>query len=130
MLTQDDYKLYTGEVTNYADDDWQRLVNLASSRLASFLCLDELPIVDGVLPVDLSMLLANFVCLMLASRGRNLRVASKKVRNFTISYDNGSAANAFAELQQSYGDIIAKYSACGIGIAVERDAVRCYDGCL
>lgn len=130
MLTQDDYKLYTGEATNYADDDWQKLVNLASSRLASFLCLDELPTTGGALPADLAMLLANFICLMLASRGRNLRVASKKVRNFTISYDNGSAANTFTELQQNYSDIVARYSACGSGIAVESDAVRCYNGCL
>lgn len=130
MLTQDDYKLYTGEAVNFSDADWQKLVTLASSRLASFLCLSGLPTDDGVLEPSLALLLANFICLMLAGRGRNLRVSSKKVRNFTISYDNGSATNAFAELQQNYGDIIAGYSACGLGIAVERDAVRCYDGCL
>lgn len=130
MLTQDEYKLYTGEATNYADDDWQKLVDLASSRLASFLCLDSLPSDEGVLEPSLGLLLANFICLMLADRGKNLRVTSKKVRNFTISYDNGSAANAFAELQQNYGDIIADYSACGLGISAESDPVRCSDGCF
>lgn len=130
MLTQDDYKLYTGEAVNFSDADWQKLVDLASSRLASFLCLDQLPTTDGELPADLTLLLANFICLMLADRGNGTRVASKKVRNFTISYDNGSATNAFADLSNRYGDIIATYSACGLEISVERDAVRCCNGCF
>lgn len=128
MLTQDDYKLYTGETVNYPSDDWQKLVSLASSRLAGLLCLNELP--DIAEYVDIALLLANFICLMLESRGKNLRVASKKVRNFTISYNDNNAANAFAELQRNYGDIIEKYSACGTGVSIERDAMRCYDGCL
>lgn len=42
MLTQDDYQLYTGQAVNFSEDQWQKLVNIAASRLASFLCLDSL----------------------------------------------------------------------------------------
>lgn len=131
MLTQGDYKLYTGETVNYADDDWQKLVELASGRLASFLCLAELPAdKKGALPTDLTMLLANFLCLMLESRGKNLQVASKHIRNFTIDYQDSSATNAFTKLQENYSDIIAKYSACGKSFAVESNAPRCCNGCF
>ncbi len=130
MLTQDDYKLYTGEAVNFSKEDWTKLVSMSAVRLAGFLCLEELPMVDGELPADLTLLLSNFLCLMLASRGRNLQVSSKKVRNFTINYDNDGATNAFSKLEEQYGDIIAKYSACSVGFAVESDAPRCPYGCF
>lgn len=130
QFTQDDYKLYTGQSVNFTDEDWQKLVQLASSRLARFLCLESLPTEDEELPSDLALLFANFLCLMLADRGNNPHISSKKVRNFTINYDNNSATNAFAELSETYGDIIAKYSACGLGISAERDAPRCCNGCI
>ena len=42
-MTQDDYKLWTGRTTNFAEADWERIVANAAGRLASFLCLDVLP---------------------------------------------------------------------------------------
>jgi len=131
MLTQDDYKLYTGETTAFSETDWQKLVSMASVRLAGFLCLEELPKdSEGNLPADLTMLLANFICLMLAGRGRNLQVSSKRVRNFTINYQSSSVTNAFAKLKGEYSDIIAKYSQCGDGYAIESNPRRCCDGCF
>ena len=106
MLTQDDYKLYTGETSALSTEDWEKMVGLAVFRLENALCLEELPTQDGEIPEELKMVLANFICLMLAGRGRNLQVSSKKVRNFTISYNNSSVANAFSKLQQEYGDIL------------------------
>lgn len=130
MLTQDEYKLYTGETVNFSDDDWQQIVSMSVVRLAGYLCLEELPLdADGNLPEELKLVLANFICLMLAGRGRNLQITSKKVRNFTINYGNGSAANAFAKISDQYGDIIAKYSQCNYGFRVERNT-RCEDGCF
>ncbi len=38
-MTQDEFKLYTNQTVNYTDDDWAILVNIAESRLASFLSL-------------------------------------------------------------------------------------------
>ena len=129
MLTQDDYKLYTGETSALSTEDWEKMVGLAVFRLENALCLEELPTQDGEIPEELKMVLANFICLMLAGRGRNLQVSSKKVRNFTISYNNSSVANAFSKLQQEYGDILGKYSQCRTFIA-ERPAPRCPYGCF
>lgn len=125
MLTQDEYKLYTGETVNYSAEDWQKLVSMAAVRLAGFLCLEQLPTdKDGKLPDDLAMLLANFLCMVLAHRGNDNQITSKHVRNFTINYGS-DAANAFAKLEENYGDIIVKYSQCGTGVCVECNARRC-----
>lgn len=130
MLTQDDYKLWTGEAVNFSDEDWQKIVSMSAVRLAGFLCLEELPTdADGDLSEELKLILSNFICLMLAGRGRNLQVASKKVRNFTINYNSSNATNAFAKLNDTYGDIIAKYSNCRTGFRAEK-STRCEDGCF
>lgn len=42
MLTQDDYKLYTGSAVNFTEEQWEKLVNMAASRLAGFLCRNSL----------------------------------------------------------------------------------------
>lgn len=129
MLTQDNYKLYTGETSSLSDEDWSKMVSLASSRLAAQLCLEALPTdADGEISEELKLVLANFICLMLADRGRNLQVSSKKVRNFTISYFNNGVTNAFAKLSQEYGDILGKYSNC-TSIAYERNYPRCGGDC-
>lgn len=122
MLTEDEYKLYTGKRSKLSDKDWNNIVELASLRLAGLLCLDALP---EPLPADLKLLLANFICLMLGARGDKAPVVSKKVRNFTINHGNDTSS-AFAKLNERYGDIIGKYSACGSGFAVEK-STRC--GC-
>ncbi len=125
MLSQADYALYTGKTPNFSDEDWNKLVNLAAGRLAGLLCLDALP---APVPDDLQMLLANYICLMLAGRGDKSSVTSKKVRNFTINY-SADNTSALAKLKQKYGDIFAKYSACGSGFAVEK-STSCDDGCF
>lgn len=170
MLSQDDYKLYTGVSSGYSDEQWQKLVDLAASRLARLLCLDKLAddceplsaeeyddlklvaeiydakeltaeqydrcgktlLVGGgtaTIPNDLAMLLANFLCMMLAHRGTDNSVTSKKTRNFSISFGS-DAAGTFAKLEQNYGDIVEKYSRCGLGFCVESSAKRCCYGCF
>ena len=127
MLTQDDYKLYTGEPANFSEEDWAKLVALASKRLASFLCLEELPeLTDD--NSDLALLLANFICSTLSFRGNPEDVESKSVRNFTIKFREG-AANAYAQVYKNYSDIINAYSECGSGIVVERTYGDCCYGC-
>lgn len=129
LLTQDDYKLYTGETSNFSEEDWSKIVSLVAGRLAAQLCLEALPTdADGNVSEELKLVLANFICLILADRGRNLQVSSKKVRNFTISYSNNGITNAFAKLSQEYADIIGKYSNC-TGIAYERRYPRCGGDC-
>lgn len=123
-MTQDDYKLYTGQTVNYTDKNWALIVNIAELRLASFLCLDEFPELDESNP-DLAMLLANFICSMLKFAGNSDTIDEKRVRNFTIKFKS-SATNAFEQIFAQFEDIIEKYSNCGIEINVERSAPRCY----
>ena len=126
MLTQDQYKLFTGQSVSYSSADWTTIVAVAELRLASFLCLDEFPELDQT-NQDLAMLLANFIAGVLKYQGGNGAVESKSVRNFTIKFKSSSAANAFSLIAEQYGDIIDKYSECGIGIKVESSkGCRCY----
>lgn len=122
-MTKDDYKLWTGETVDYSNEDWQRIVNVAKTRLASLLCLDGWPtdVAD-----DLEMLLANFICAVLRFQGTpEASVSSKSVRNFTISFNSDSAVNAFAQLGNNYSDVIEKYSQCGSGMKVEGSKEYC-----
>lgn len=126
MLEISDYKLWTGSTAPSSDEQWERIVNVAASRLASFLCLSTLPTDgDGNLADDLQMLLANFIAATLKVQGDNEEVTSKRVRNFTITFNTDDAANAFASIAKRYGDIIDLYSDCGSGIIVERSVGRC-----
>lgn len=121
-MTQDDYKLFTGETVNYSKEDWAKLVGVASTRLASFLCLDAMPEFSDA-NRDLEALLANFIAACLKFSGTSDTVASKSVRNFTISFKN-NATNAFEQIYNQFGDVIEKYSACDLGIKVENS--KCY----
>ena len=46
-MTQDEYKLWTGEdASRYTEEEWAKVVAVAELRLASFLCLEKLPTDD------------------------------------------------------------------------------------
>lgn len=129
-MTQDDYKLWTGETVTYTQEDWKRLLDVASGRLASFLCLDALPIdSDGNYPDDIQNLLANFISAVIMRQGNHADVTTKRVRNFSISFGNINAANAFAKIANNYADVIDKYSECSLGICVEKSSGCCH-GCI
>lgn len=124
-MTQDDYKLWTGDDTTFADSDWTKIVAVASSRLCSFLCLDALtdPIPDALMAV-----LANFICAMVRFRGNNEpAMASKSIRNFSVSFQSDTATTVFAQVAQNYRDLIDTYSNCDSSIVVESDYPEIYD---
>lgn len=125
MLTQEDYKLYTGQNICYADSEWKTVVNIAQIRLASLLCLDTFPELSED-NQDLALLLASFICATLKYQGAPDVISSKSVRNFTINFNN-SATNAFEQIYNQYRDIIEKYNNCGnkTGLKVERSAPCC-----
>ena len=124
MLTQEEFRLFANQSTQFSDEDWTMLESVAEMRLASFLCLEELP---NPMLDDFKMLLASFMSVVLETRGKGEgKVSSKSVRNFTISFRDSGATTAFGRLAENYGDLIAKYSNCGTGLTVERDA-RLYD---
>lgn len=121
-MTQDEYKLWTGETVNFDDADWETLLTVASIRLASFLCLETLP---DPIPDPMKQLLANFMAEVFRFQGANSPIEEKRVRNFTIRFSNSSAADAFSQVAQYYGDIIEMYSECGAGFKVERSSRGC-----
>lgn len=122
-MTQDQYTLLTGQTVNCSDEDWGILLGIAEMRLASFLCLEELPELDEN-NQDLALLLANFLCATLKFQGAQDSIESKSVRNFTINFKS-SATNAFEQIYSQYEDIIDKYSQCEGVIKVERNARHC-----
>lgn len=126
MLTQEQYKLFTGQTVSYSAADWTTIVTVAELRLASFLCLDEFPELTNS-NVDLAELLANFIAGVLKYQGTSDTIDSKSVRNFTIKFKTSSAANAFSLIAKNYGDIIEKYSECGLSVKVENSSKGC--GC-
>jgi len=125
-LTQDDYTLFTGQTVNYDDTDWVIIVDVAESRLASFLCLGEFPELSET-NRDLAMLLANFIAAVFGFQGDSGTIESKSVRNFTIKFKS-SATNAFEQIYMQYEDIIEKYTNCEIGVKVERTRRSCCEG--
>lgn len=128
MLTQAQYKLFTGLTVTFTEEDWQTLVTVASKRLASFLCLGTFPdLTDD--NADLAMLLANFIAAVLKFQGNGDTVESKRVRNFTINFKTSSASNAFSQIASQYSDIIEEYSQCDSGVIVERSR-GCHCGCF
>ena len=130
-MTQDEYALYTGKDNpSYSAEDWIILEGVAEERLASFLCLAQLPTDDeGNLPDKLKMLLANFMAQVFKFQGDgNTVVSSKSVRNFTISFRDQTAVNAFSAIAANYNDIIEIYSDCGDGLNVEHSMRHCWYG--
>ena len=125
-MTQDEYKLFTGQTVNYTDDDWGIIVDVAESRLASFLCLEEFPELDES-NYDLAELLANFIAAVFKFQGDSGTIESKSVRNFTINF-RSSATNAFEQIYKQYEDIIEKYTNCELGVHVERTHRCCCEG--
>lgn len=127
-MTQDEFKLYTGaDASQYSSADWTILAGIASTRLASFLCLPNgLP---TTIPNDLKLLLANFLEATLKYQSGNEIVESKHVRNFTINFKTATA-NAFSDIADQYSDIIDLYSNCGTGFKVEGNShYGCEKGC-
>lgn len=124
MLTLEQYTLFTGITTTLDDEMWESIVTVAEMRLASFLCLEALPELDDE-NQDLAMLLANFIAAVMKFQGDGDAIESKSVRNFTIKFKTSSAANAFSQIATQYSDIIDKYSACDLGVVVERSRRDC-----
>lgn len=126
-MTQDEFKTWTGQTTNYTAEEWAKIAASASSRLARFLCMDTLP---TQMPADFAEMYANFIAATLQHQGAAGEVESKRVRNFEVNFRQSTAANAFAQIYQQYGDVIEAYGKCGSTITVERTTRHCCDGRL
>lgn len=123
LISKQDYTTLTGQVVTYSDNDWDMILNIASIRLASFLCLEEFPELTED-NEDLKLLFANFVNASIKFMGNPDTISTKSVRNFTISFKS-NAANAFQQIYSQYEDIIEKYTQCDLGVKVEDSKRYC-----
>lgn len=102
-------------VESNAFDDWE---SIAESRLADLLCvesIDALLDILGVntLPVELLLVLARLTVAIGAENGVEVGVQSKKVEDFSITY-NTDHNNFIANTISANGATIMKYSQCRI----------------
>lgn len=98
-----------------AFNDWEAI---AESRLADLLCvkdMTELLEILGVqsLPTELLLVLARLTVAIGVENGVEVGVSSKKVEDFSITYDN-DRKNYYANTLSENGATIMKYSQCSI----------------
>ena len=124
-LTQEEFQLWTKQAVTFSDEEWSEIVGLANARLASFLCLEELP-PDSALALPLAWLIR----FTLDFESEDSKISSKRIRNFSVSFRGQEAANAFKKIADEFGDILDSYSNCGLAFSVERSACRRCNGCF
>lgn len=90
---------------------------IAESRLADLLCVDSLASLLTALnltelPIELKLVLARFIAGITAENGVEYGVTSKKVEDFSITYDDSERTNIFGKIVTANGATILKYSQC------------------
>lgn len=124
-MTQDDFQTLTGQnVSALTASQWGLITSAAGERLASLLCLEELPEFTDK-NRDLEALFAAFVAACIKFGGNGEEIDSKTVRSFSIKLSTDSARSIFAVVARNFSDVVEKYSACDSGIKVERGS-RCH----
>ena len=95
-------------------DMWEQI---AESRLSDLLCVASLAdlltaLGVQVLPTELKLVLARFFGGISAENGVEIGVTSKKVEDFSITYDEKERNNVFGNIVTANGTAILKYSQC------------------
>ncbi len=112
-----------GETVDTADYTVRQFDNLNGSWFNSIVFKKHLPreveeiVVEAAwgfngLPVDLQLLLAKLFALNTQSQTADDRVKSKKIEDFTVSYNDQTTYDQFV---MSNADVIRKYSICSMG---------------
>lgn len=126
IISQDDMaKLLGRSLSNAETNAYSMYLDIAVARLLDLLCLQALP---ETLPVDLALLLARaFAVISTENSVEGLNVTTKKVEDFSITYDNESEETPMTKFVRDNSTAIAKYSECEIGI---RSGRRIYGDCF
>lgn len=104
--------LTTAESTAFSE--WE---SIAESRLSDLLCvknLDELLAILGLqaLPTELLLVLARFFSAIGTENSVEIGVTSKKVEDFSITFNDSERKNVFGNIVTANGGTILKYSQC------------------
>jgi hypothetical protein len=103
-------KLLGRSLTTIEDTNYNLYLGLATTRIMDLLCLTELP---ASLEDELKLLIARcFGIIGVEQKTSYDNVESKKVEDFSVTYDNSSEETPMSKFVKINGDIIAKYSNC------------------
>lgn len=117
ITQQEVSKLLGRSLTTAETNAFSEWESIAESRLADLLCvkdLSELLTILGVqiLPTELKLVLARFFGGISVENGVEIGVTSKKVEDFSITYDDSERKNIFGNLVTANGGTILKYTQC------------------
>lgn len=103
-------KLLGRSLTTVEDTNYDLYLELATTRLKDLLCLTDLP---DPLEIDLQLLIARcFAVLVVEQNGSLENIESKKVEDFSITYDASSKETPMSKFINTNLATIAKYSQC------------------
>ena len=97
-----------------AFDEWEEIAEGRLSNLLCVECLEELlaRIAKLELPMELKLVLARIFGGISEENGVEVGVTSKKVEDFSITYDDKQRNSIFGAIATANGATILKYSQC------------------
>lgn len=97
-------------LTTIEDTNYNLYLELATTRIMDLLCLTELP---ASLEVDFKLLIARCFGIIGVEQKVNYdNVETKKVEDFSVTYDNGSEETPMSKFVKINVATITKYSHC------------------
>ena len=107
---EDMAKLLGRSLTDVEDKNYNLYLGITVERLQDLLCLTEIP---EPLPLDLQLLIARLFGIIVVEQRANLdNIQSKKVEDFSVTYDNNSTETPMSKFININQVAIAKYSQC------------------
>lgn len=121
---EDMAKLLGRSLTAVEKENYELYLGITVERLQDLLCLTEFP---EPLPLDFQLLIARLFGVIGAEQAVSLNnIESKRVEDFSVTYDNDSTKTPMSKFININQATIAKYSACR-GMIVHGKVCR-YDG--
>ncbi len=103
-------KLLGRSLSSVEDSNYELYVDLTVERLQDLLCLTEFPV---PLPLDLQLLIARLFGIIGDEQKASMEnITSKKVEDFSVTYDNNSKETPMSKFININQATIAKYSQC------------------
>lgn len=107
---EDMAKLLGRSLTAVENENYELYLGITVERLQDLLCLTALP---EPLPLDLQLLIARLFGVIVVEQRANLdNIQSKKVEDFSVTYDNNSTETPMSKFININQVAIAKYSQC------------------
>lgn len=103
-------KLLGRSLSDVEDSNYELYLDLTVTRIQDLLCVSELP---QPLPLDFQLLIARLFGIITVEQTASLdNVQSKRVEDFSVTYDNNSGETPMSKFIKINQATIAKYSQC------------------